>query len=579
MLACAAGLSWPALQRARADAVDPAIAQEVRQSIAALDAEDFATRGKAAQRLAQRVSDPRLASFLAGEFARALLSSDSSFEVRAQLEALSKQLQPAPAAAGEARPKVADIPPLLDQLNGDSSSLRDSARRRLKSMLAEVELIGPMLVELKRRAADRGLTAQGRRVLEPLLHQAREAWLAADPARVPLLDVSNEQITRWVDDVTKLDESEAADRFRHELAERELLDLIARDDTRPRVLEILNRKIAEDSNTTLQNIADFARPAMVAEVWEDRANPIVQFLILGVPQENAGTLHPTHFDRIDESTAHCVSGNSLTEGDYPVRLAIPFPEPTHERMFYLTNLPTPRRRLLYEYQVQRDEASRLREISQRTLDDFVARGRVLDPMQVLLLAQFDPQTASRFVARYFQAVPNQPLTDSTAERDHRLANATAELARQPTVYAGICYMMARVGTREAVPALEQLARSGRLGPLTLESPYQIAWIATLGIAQRDPWPDVDAWLASLVELNTPLLAPNKPQPELGATAAALLLDRHGVSSHTFGLNAAPVADIGQLKFIGYYFGSEKDRQGVQQWWAKRKKAAERESTP
>jgi hypothetical protein len=574
MLALAAGLSWSPAQQARADAdpIDPAIVQEVREAIAQLDAEDFGTRSKAAERLGRRVEDPRLASFLAGQFARALLSSDSSFEVRAQLEALSKQLQPASPVAGEARSKAADIAPLLDQLNGNSSRERDSAQRRLKSMLSEVELIGPLFVELKRRAADRGLTAQSRRVLEPLLDQAREAWLGADPARVPLGDVPAEQIARWVDDLTRLDESEAADRFRREMAERELLDAIARDDTRPGVLAIIAQKIAEApdaaTTTTLQNIADFAKPALAAEVWRSRMNGTVQYLLVDVPQFNETAPRPTHFDRSDENTAHCVSGSSLTEGDYPVQIAIPHPVPGQDVMFHLTNLPTPRRRLLYEYHVKRDETLRLREISQRTVDDFLAKQRVLDETQILLLAQLDPQIVSRFVGRYFQAVPNQPLLSTTSE-----------LLRLPTVHAGICYVMTRIGTREAAPALEQLARSGRLGKSTIENPYQIAWIAALAIAQRDPWPEVDPWLAGLIDQNTPLVTHIDPKPALGPTAAALLLDRHGASTQSFGLDSAPQVDIGQCRFVGYRFASEKDRQDVQQWWERLRKASEGRSAP
>ena len=86
---------------------------------------------------------------------------------------------------------------------------------------------------------------------------------------------------------------------------------------------------------------------MAAEVWKDRENIFVQYLIIGEPQFNEGTMNPTHFDRIDENVAHCVTGNSLSEGDYPVRIAIGYPDmPGKERMFYLTNLPTARRRLL-----------------------------------------------------------------------------------------------------------------------------------------------------------------------------------------------------------------------------------------
>jgi hypothetical protein len=133
-------------------------------------------------------------------------------------------------------------------------------------------------------------------------------------------------------------------------------------------------------------------------------------------------------------------------------------------------------------------------------------------------------------------------------------------------------MLMRVGTHEAVAALEQLARGGRLGKLSLESPYNIPWIAALAIAHRDAWPQVDAWLAGLIDQETPLAVGIEPVPQLGATAAALLLDRHEVSTRSFGLEPIPeAAAIGQMRFVGYRFASEKDRQDVVRWWDKQRR--------
>ena len=341
--------------------------------------------------------------------------------------------------------------------------------------MTQEKLLPPLFVELKRRATAANLTTEGRRTLEPLLHEAREAWLQSDPAKVPLPIPSARQMGQWIEDLTVLDDAEASGRFRREMAERELLDLIARDDTRDEALKLLKAKIDTSpdaaTSTTLRTIADFARPAMAAEVWKDRENIFVQYLIIGEPQFNEGTTNPTHFDRIDENLAHCVSGNSLTEGDYPVRIAIGYPDhPGKDRMFYLTNLPTARRRLLYEYQVKRDEAVRLREISERTVDHFLANKLVLDQTQVLVLAQLDPRISSKFAGKYLDTMPNA-----------RLLATAVELNEQATVHAGICYVMTRMGTREALPAVERVARSGRLGKPRFESPIQMAWIAALSI--------------------------------------------------------------------------------------------------
>ncbi len=570
--------TWAAEPPAVADVLDPALVREVEHALAALDDREFSTRGKAARRLEQWVDDPRLGAFLSGQFVRILQSPDTSFEVRARVEALAKGLPAPPRPAGDGKPDASEIIPLLDRLNSDSSAERDSAQRRLRSMLGHVEFISPLWLELKRRAGDRALTATARRELEPLLDEARKAWLLSDPASVLLPEITTEQIAGWIDTLTQGDEPGSLERFRRTLAERELLDALARDDSRPRVLTMLEEKIAaaDDAanNGTLRQIADFSRPAMAAEVWghelgnwEHRQLRTVQYLIIGLPQFNEMARQATHFDRIDEDKAHCVTGNSLVEGDYPVRIAIPHPDPTQDVMFYLTNLPTPRRRMAYEYQVQRDEALRLREISQRTVERILLDQRALGEAEVTMLAQLDPSIVSRFAGSYFRTVP-----------DRRLVTTNSELAGQQTVYGGICHMLARVGTREAVPALEELARAGRLEP-TFESPYQIAWIAALSIAQRDPWPGVDDSLAQWIDLKTPLVTTGEVRPELGASAAALLVDRHGASTRPFGLETAGESVTERLRFVGYRFLAERNREDVKRWWLKRKSSVDRPAAP
>ncbi|HTM52653.1 MAG TPA: hypothetical protein VL175_01420 [Pirellulales bacterium] len=551
----------------------PALVAQIDEALAALDDDDFARRTEAGDRLRGWADDRELSSFLARRFAQALQSGSVSIEVRSHIEALAKHLPESAGPADVSQANPAEIGQLLSQLDADQSATRATARERLKSMLARTELIAPLWLELKNRASDPGLTAATRRELEPLLDAARQAWLNAAPAAVKLPDISDDTLERWIEQLFKLDETDASERFRRHLVERELLDAIARDDTRERLLAILERRIlaAGDAadRTTLQQIADFAKPALAAEVWghelgnwEHRQHVTVQYLIVGLPQFNEMARQATHFDRIDEQTAHCVSGNSLKPGDYPVRVAIPHPEPPQEVMFYLTNLPTARRRLAYEYHVRRDEGTRLREITDRTLEYFLDHDQVLNETEVLLLAQLDPESVSRFVGSYFQRVP-----------DRKLVTSISELGTEATVHRAICHMISRVGTRTAVPALEQLARSGKLEP-TVESPYHIAWIAALALAQRDPWPGVDEWLAKLVDSNTALVMHADIRPELGASAAALLVDRHGASTRPFGLVTAGEAATERLRFIGYRFENERHREEVKRWWAKQKAANE-----
>ncbi len=311
---------------------DPAVVAEVEQHIEELDDADFATRRAAAARLEEMAGKAEWQAYLASRFRGALLSDETSFEVRSHLEPLLRAL-PSPPPASSPRPRADQIGPLLDQLDSDSYARRDSAVRRLRAMLQDKKLIVPVWLALKARAADPVLSASERRLLEPLMERAHEAWLLADPADVPLPRPSTEEIAGWIDQMFAVDESQTIDLFERTPAERELLDLIARDETRQQVLDMLAAKIEAHPQTAaaqkMQYLAEFAKPGMAAEAWSDHHNRAVQYLTLGVPQLNDTVVPPraTHFDRIDEQTAHCVTGNSLTEGDYPVRVGIPHPEP------------------------------------------------------------------------------------------------------------------------------------------------------------------------------------------------------------------------------------------------------------
>ena len=566
LVAIAAGcLGLGGLESAVGQGVLTAASRQVDQLIGQLDHPDFAARGRAAARLRELAEKRGLQTFLSRRFQRALLSGETSFEARSNLESLARELPP-PSHAGP-QPSAAQIMPLLDQLSSDLYARRDSASRQLEAMLAHPELIAPLWLELKRRTADLQLAASDRRVLEPLCERAREAWLLVGPDRVPLPQPSPAEISRWIDDLSQPDESVADGRRRLDLARRELLDLIVRQDTQHRVLDTLKRRIAdldEAARGPLQELVDLAKPGMAAEVWLNHDLRTVQYLIIDLPQYNdsATGRKATHFDRIDDQTAHCVSGNSLNPGDYPVRVAIPHPQPGQETMFFLTNLPTPRRRLAYEYGLRRDEGLRLQEITERTANYFLNRQTSLDEGEVLLLARLDWRGVSRFVGPYFETVPNTPLI-----------SALNGVTSQPTVHSAISAVLSQIGTHEAVPALERLARSGALGKLTYENRLSVAWIATLAIARRDPWPGIDDWLAGLVDEDLPLTADPDGAPDLGASAAGLLLDRQGASTGPFGLHTAGESLTDSFRFIGYRFSSPGDRQDVLRWWRKQKKLA------
>jgi hypothetical protein len=282
--------------------IDPGVSARVADALKRLDSDTFVEREEAALQLDTLLEDRRLGSYLAAEFGRRLLAPDTSLEVRARLERYLKELPAAPAASDEPTPSAAEIGPLLDRLNGDLSAQRDTAQRRLKAMLSHVELVSPMLQQVKLRLADPGLNLQPRRALESVLDRAREVWVHAEPSDVQLPPVSLKQMTRWLDDYALADPPGVANRQRRDTAHRELVDLLVRDDTRKTLIRLLNQRAAAARGNApgrYQELIDFAKPAMAAEVWghqtsrdgvgqiddwNHRQHITVQHLLVGVPQ-------------------------------------------------------------------------------------------------------------------------------------------------------------------------------------------------------------------------------------------------------------------------------------------------------
>ena len=95
----------------------------------------------------------------------------------------------------------------------------------------------------------------------------------------------------------------------------------------------------------------------------------------------------------------------------------------------------------------------------------------------------------------------------------------------------------------------------------------------LAIAARDPWPEIDPWLAGLIDETWPLTTDPDMPPEVGASAAGLLLDRHGASVRPFGLVTASESVTDAFQFYGYRFTSPRDRQDVKRWWKKQQTIA------
>jgi hypothetical protein len=467
--------------------------------------------------------------------------------------------------AGEDRPKTAadpqlraEVARLLAQLDDDQFEVRRRAAAGLEAMVAKPELGRLLAAEFQRAAADPRASFEVRWHLERWL---RRLPLVSPLEEKPAKEVSAEELRRLV---RQLDDDSYGVR---QGAARRLEWLLLREENLPRIRPVLEARLAEgaDAETTgrLRRLLDLARPAMVAECWQGRRHVSEQHLLIGVPSLGPGATRPSYFDRIDDRTAHCVSGHNLSPGDYPVGVAFPHPDPMQQAFFHLVNLPTPWRRIEYQRYVQTDQAQRLAAISRRTLQRMLAERRELTVPELLMLAQLDPQEVSRFAGEYFQAVDDGPLPPPQSPPLMALVRARA--GGYPSRFGLICAQLALDGTKEAMPGLLKAIEKRRFLPPTPTCPHQFPWMAGLSIASRDPWPEVEQWLGGLLGRDDLLVDGAAEGPRLGATAAAVLLRRRGQSLSVFALEPAP-GPAPRPGIDGYRFSSPDAQKKLQQWW-------------
>jgi hypothetical protein len=131
-------------------------------------------------------------------------------------------------------------------------------------------------------------------------------------------------------------------------------------------------------------------------------------------------------------------------------------------------------------------------------------------------------------------------------------------------------VLAEVGVHECLPGLTEGIRRSRIPAPTNRSMYHVGWLTALAIADRDPWPGLDDWLASLIERDDPLHKSPVNPPEIGATAAALLLIRHGASISEFGLIECAEGQPTGMNIPLCRFGATERRRQVLQWWKQRR---------
>ena len=531
-----------------------------------LDSDRFDVRRRAAEKIEALVAKPELRKSLAAEFRRVLVQPDVSFEVRRQVERWSRLL-PAPPNESAPDASLKELDDVMRRLDDDSYSARLGAARRLDWLLGNPKLVCPIMVRLKKRLLDESLDGEAKRRIETVWERARGTWLASDAPGDELPAVSDEQIDRWLDDLTRPAAPGGASGAcrAHDAAECELLDLLARDEYEPRLKRALEARLAKkpdaDAAAAINALLEWTKPELVAEYWVGRRQTGEQHLLVGVPTTSPGAVNPTCFDRIDDQVAHCTSGNSLSPGNYPVGEAYPHPHQPNA-FFQLVNLSTPRRRMAYLSTANADPQKRLAALSRRTLDRRLAEQRILSESELVMLGQLDPAEVSRFAGKYFLLLDDGALPQA----------GSRHLGGRPSRFGMICALLAVDGTKDAMPGLAEAIAKSRFRPPTLLAPFRLDLLAALSIATRDPWPDVDGWLADRVGESEPLMDGQSGAAEIGGTAAAILLKRHGQSPTAFGLQ--PIADalMNHLHVDGYRCISSDARAKVQRWWQQEKTA-------
>ena len=164
----------------------------------------------------------------------------------------------------------------MRRLDDDSYARRVGAAERLDWLLGNPKMVCPVLVRLKQRLADGAAGAEDRGQLEAAYGRARQAWLLSDSAGWELPAVSDEQIERLAG---RSGCGPPGRPGRCETAERELLDLLARDPYVPRVGKAIRARLTRDlgaaASARLQTLLDWTKPEIVAEIWR-RPSPEIQ---------------------------------------------------------------------------------------------------------------------------------------------------------------------------------------------------------------------------------------------------------------------------------------------------------------
>jgi hypothetical protein len=361
-------------------------------------------------------------------------------------------------------------------------------------------------------------------------------------------------------------------------AERQLLVWLVFEESSARTAAALGQRIEAgglrpDATARLDAVYAWSRPAMAAEFWLDGKHHSLQHLVLGVPNQPERAAKASLFDRCDEESAHCVSGNNLAPGDHPVGVFFPHPsELQANALFHLVNLPTPRRRLAYEFafpiekksdeEIDRLSDRRRGPITKKTVAYLLKQKRTLTPREIDMFQFLDPDEASKFVEPYLTGIA-----------DERYDSGSPQPFGNGSIHGWFAYRMTDVATAEAGRALAAAIDKRRILEPTAAKPYRIEWVAALMLAREVPWDGLDAWLAGLIDRTDALKIDDAKPADVGASAAALLVERHGADPSAFHLERREYGDLIDLENPGYRFTEPEGREAVKRWWAEKPKSS------
>jgi len=507
-----------------------------------LESDSFETRQLAAGKLREMSRDLQCQATLAPVVRRAFASAETSAEARLLLASLVAELKPVDPTPV---PTADQLKTCVDDLESDQFAQRLAAAGQIETWLAQPRAVSPTFEHLKLRLTDATLSRETRRELDRLSTLARRAWLALDASQATLSAIDDVRLNRWLETVVRSINDATSDsvRLAVESSQQELLDRLAYEPDRVRVQAAIERRLTEnglslDARERLESLSDWIKPAMVAEIWYRETQHVVQHMFVGEPNHVPGAANPSHFDRIDNLTAHCVSGNSLTTGDWPVGVFFPNPHPFgRESQFILVNLSTPRARMAYDVYMERPESERYRELSEQTLARWLEAKRPLTAAEMVMLERLDRPAVVQFARQYLSAV-----------RDEALADVPLEIAEACGSRHGLLsVVLGAISEDDSASVLLEAIQRQRVTATTKDA-LPMASLAALCILQQSTSPDVQEKLIRIAAGAVNSTA--RSTVDIEATAAALLVSRMGKSPESFGLRGR--ADLqSQVREIMY----------------------------